>query len=252
MSMQPPQFQPYPASPQGGALNPNALRPVAGLRTASIVMLCVAAASGVLLPIIGFFSIFAQYANQLQDGTFTQDSAVSLGLQIFGWFLLAGAIALAADIVFWVFLWRMRVNAEAIAGPQSHRLSRGWTFWGWICPIVNFWFPYLIVVDIYRASTPDRSDDGGIVLRWWITPLISAGVFLLLSLARSIPLDLIAYVIAIAASITSFVWFIMIINRITAWQEARLQSVRSPYGQPSGPQYPQNPPQYPPQQGGWA
>lgn len=53
-----------------------------------------------------------------------------------GWMLAL----LAAGVVFIVWLWRARGNAELFCYGQ-HRRSRGWVIGGWFCPVVNFWFP---------------------------------------------------------------------------------------------------------------
>jgi hypothetical protein len=73
-----------------------------------------------------------------------------------GWAYLI--MLLAAAAVFLVWLWRARANAE-LRSPARHRRSRGWVIGAWICPVVNFWFPYQIVDDVYRASRPDNLPD---------------------------------------------------------------------------------------------
>src|ERR1700741_4905922 len=54
----------------------------------------------------------------------------------------------AAGVVFLVWLWRVRRNAENLS-PDGHRLARGWTTGGWLVPVVNLWFPFRIVEDIW-------------------------------------------------------------------------------------------------------
>src|SRR5690242_21013901 len=58
------------------------------------------------------------------------------------------------SILFVVWFRRARINAERHDYPQ--RRARGWTFWGWIVPIVNIWFPFQIMGDIWRAGLPAR------------------------------------------------------------------------------------------------
>jgi Domain of unknown function (DUF4328) len=73
-----------------------------------------------------------------------------------GWgYLIA---LLVAAVVFLVWLWRARTNAEVLC-DASHRRSRGWVIGGWICPVVNLWFPFQIVDDVHRASRPDNPRD---------------------------------------------------------------------------------------------
>lgn len=82
--------------------------------------------------------------------------------------LTAGVIELiaylGAGVVFLSWLWRARVNAERI-GTVPQRLSRGWTTGGWFCPVVNLWFPLVVVEDIWRASGTGRR--GPLVRVWW-------------------------------------------------------------------------------------
>ena len=84
---------------------------------------------------------------------------------------------LAAGVVFNVWLWRARGNAELFCYGQ-HRRGRGWVIGGWFCPVVNFWFPKQIVDDVIAASDPRtppllpdlrRIPRHGLVLAWWLT-----------------------------------------------------------------------------------
>ena len=84
---------------------------------------------------------------------------------------------LAAGVVFIVWLWRARGNAELFCYGQ-HRRGRGWVIGGWFCPVVNFWFPKQIVDDVIAASDPRtpplfpdlrRIPRHGLVLAWWLT-----------------------------------------------------------------------------------
>ena len=70
-------------------------------------------------------------------------------LAVRGWLL----VLLAAGVVFIVWLWRARDNAELFCSGQ-HRRGRGWVIGGWFCPVVNFWFPKQIVDDVIAASDP--------------------------------------------------------------------------------------------------
>lgn len=47
---------------------------------------------------------------------------------------------IAAGVMFLVWLFRVRNNAEAASALQ-HRHSKPWLVWGWILPLVNLWFP---------------------------------------------------------------------------------------------------------------
>jgi Domain of unknown function (DUF4328) len=62
-------------------------------------------------------------------------------------------LLLAAAAIFLIWLRRARVNTEEMAS-FPHRRARPWVVWGWICPVVNLWFPFQIVEDVYDASRP--------------------------------------------------------------------------------------------------
>jgi hypothetical protein len=90
---------------------------------------------------------------------------------------------LAAAVVFIVWLWRARGNAELFCSGR-HRRARGWVIGGWFCPVVNFWFPKQIVDDVIAASDPRtppllpdlrRIPRHGVVLAWWLI-LVATGV----------------------------------------------------------------------------
>ena len=87
------------------------------------------------------------------------------------------AVRVAACVVFIVWLWRARGNAELFCVGR-HRRGRGWLIGGWFCPVVNFWFPKQIVDDVIAASDPRtppllpdlrRIARHGLVLAWWLT-----------------------------------------------------------------------------------
>ena len=85
---------------------------------------------------------------------------------------------LGLGILFLVWFYRARINAERHGYPQ--RRARGWAFWGWIVPIVNFWFPFQIMGDIWRAGLPawQRSETAWLPALWWTCWLLSGlGIF---------------------------------------------------------------------------
>ena len=82
------------------------------------------------------------------------------------------------SILFVVWFYRARINAERHGYPQ--RRARGWAFWGWIVPIVNLWFPFQIMGDIWRAGLPAelRGETAWLPALWWTCWLLSElGIF---------------------------------------------------------------------------
>lgn len=83
---------------------------------------------------------------------------------------------LAAGVLFLVWLWQARENAELLTPNQRHRLSKGWVIGGWFCPAVQLWYPFVVVDDVWQGSQPAAvpgqlaSRGGrGILYGWWIS-----------------------------------------------------------------------------------
>jgi hypothetical protein len=88
-----------------------------------------------------------------------------------------------AVVPFLVWFYRARVNADGHGWPQ--RRSPAWAVAGWIIPVVNFWFPFQIMADIWRAGLPAeaRAKPATLPQLWWACWL----AFFLLSSVVGIP-----------------------------------------------------------------
>ena len=80
---------------------------------------------------------------------------------------LAAIVLLVAGVVFLLWLYRARVNAEMLA-VRPQRLGRGWTVGAWFVPLGNIVLPPLVVADVWRASSGRSS---GLVAAWWTAVL---------------------------------------------------------------------------------
>jgi hypothetical protein len=80
---------------------------------------------------------------------------------------VVGVVSAAAVVTFLVWFYRARVNADSSDWPQ--RLSPAWAVFGWLVPIVNFWFPFQIMTGIWRASLPAQERTKTAILPgiWW-------------------------------------------------------------------------------------
>jgi hypothetical protein len=86
----------------------------------------------------------------------------------------------AAGVVYVVWLYQVRRNAERFT-KAPHRRARNWLIWGWLCPILNLWFPKQIVDDIVAASLPQTDPHADelprrrlrVVQVWWISYVAS-------------------------------------------------------------------------------
>jgi hypothetical protein len=143
----------------------------------------------------------------------------------FGAGLTYGLAYLAAGIVFLVWLWRARRNAENLR-PDGHRLGRGWTIGGWFTPVVSFWFPFRIVEDIWHASHPDGVvAPSAPVRRWWFlwVATIVAGFWLRFASRGEPSVDMVRE-IAIVNTVTTVLQcaagalVLVVVRQITRWQ----------------------------------
>jgi Domain of unknown function (DUF4328) len=60
-----------------------------------------------------------------------------------------------AGTTFLVWLFQARRNAEVIGGVRQ-RWGTPWLVLGWVVPVVNLWIPRRIMIDIWKASEPER------------------------------------------------------------------------------------------------
>jgi hypothetical protein len=152
-------------------------RSVNGLGTAVSILICLVALAQAVLAASEWYTykVVKDYVEGPVKDPDRLDRAdeVVVVLAVGGWVLAL----LAAGVVFIVWLWRARGNAELFCYGQ-HRRGRGWVIGGWFCPVVNFWFPKQIVDDVIAASDPRtpplfpdlrRIPRHGLVLAWWLT-----------------------------------------------------------------------------------
>ena len=178
------QLPPAPAQPYGPrrALEPPSLRyahrsfrSVNGLGTAASILICIVVLARAVLAASDWYTykVVKDYVEGPVKDPDRLDRADQFWNLAVDGFLLA---LLAASVVFIVWLWRARGNAELFCYGQ-HRRGRGWVIGGWFCPVVNFWFPKQIVDDVIAASdprTPPLFPDlrqippHDLVLAWWL------------------------------------------------------------------------------------
>ncbi|MEU6980055.1 DUF4328 domain-containing protein [Streptomyces sp. NPDC046371] len=88
-----------------------------------------------------------------------------------------GLLLLATAVLFIVWMFRVRGNAEVWA-PDLQSRAKGWMIAGWVVPIVSLWFPRGLIADIWRASRPepygpDRRGEFVLINFWWLFFLVS-------------------------------------------------------------------------------
>jgi hypothetical protein len=215
------------------------IRRVGGLGTAVSVLVGVV----VVLDLVSTwttwnaYGLVRDYVNRVNEVAAADlDSADDTSSAV-GWGYTAAVVA--AGVVFVTWLWRARVNAEAIC-PAPHSRSRGWAVGSWICPVVNLRFPYVFVDDVYRASRPDnppdlydlRSVPGNRVLGlWWACWLggVIVSYLAVVTWRRAASIDTlrtaaVMETIASVAMVGAAVTIIMIVREISGWQDDRARA----------------------------
>ncbi|MFI7503899.1 DUF4328 domain-containing protein [Streptomyces sp. NPDC049687] len=126
-----------------------------------------------------------------------------------------------AIVLFLVWLARSRRNAQELS-PRASVPSRGWTIGAWFIPVVNFFVPRRIVLDIGRASSASwqQKRDTTLVNLWWAAWITHAVV--LVVGGRVAPGSMVFLVVAEALMIAAAVLLGLVIERITALQSAAL------------------------------
>lgn len=83
-------------------------------------------------------------------------------------------LTLLAGVVFIMWAYNARINAERLTPANEHRRSRVWVWLGWFVPIVNFWFPKQVIDDVWRASDPQQQGvplqqrvKATLTTQWW-------------------------------------------------------------------------------------
>jgi hypothetical protein len=135
-----------------------------------------------------------------------------------------GLVWIACGITFLTWFYRVRDNAEVFA-PGSQSKGRRWAFWGWMVPVVNFWFPRRIAVDAWVAST-QRLPDGSvpppsyrIINLWWAFWLLSSVTDYLPDAVDSVPLLALCAVVDVAAAVTAALF----VRQLTCRQDVLAQ-----------------------------
>ncbi|NUT47522.1 MAG: DUF4328 domain-containing protein [Saccharothrix sp.] len=139
--------------------------------------------------------------------------------------LVGSLVYIAAGVVFVVWSWRVRANADLVA-PYAHQHARHWTIWGWL-PIVSFWIPRRVVADVWQVSRPGHEFGRGQAdINWWWGLFLAYQVVDRITdrvLARSVTVDGIAtggvmLLVVAALSVAAAVLASNVVRRISGWQ----------------------------------
>jgi Domain of unknown function (DUF4328) len=87
--------------------------------------------------------------------------------------ILLGLSLLASAVAVIVWLYQARQNAAWSDRRQS--LTPAWAIWGWIVPVIFLWFPFMIMLGIWRAGQPEaeRAKPALLPAAWWACWLLA-------------------------------------------------------------------------------
>lgn len=201
-------------------------RPPDGLAVASVALAVLVAVVQVVSAVTAF-DARTRFQEVLSTGGSTADV-----LTTYDWVVMALApVLLATYVVTCLWLSAARANAVAISPRVPHARSQLWVWLGWWVPVVALWFPYQVVRDVQRASTPS-----GRTLAlgpWWTAWLVFLfGSRITSQLAGNDPemVDLLPgfeVVTAVAAVIGCGLWCRLVL-RITDQQDAAISAPPAP------------------------
>jgi hypothetical protein len=144
---------------------------------------------------VSTFSGIREYLRQVRDDVGTADQSLlqpsgfaRVG-QLFGFLTLAGTVLR--------IMWMAQAGKQAEARGRPLRRSAVLAAFGWIIPIVNFWWPYHAMRDVLG---PDRSKTHRASL-WWLAYLITTlgSIVALITAFFSTPVAWLMFVIVLAA-----------------------------------------------------
>jgi len=214
---------------------PGPVRPLRGLAVAAAVCIALSVfASGALS-----WTQWLEYrvAADFAAGTATLAEAYMADRLsgILRWVVAALTVLDAAVFLGW--LWRARLNAESLS-LSVHRLGRGWVVGAWICPIVNLWYPLIVLADIWKTSRPgptatlDLAKVRGsrLVTTWWVLSVLAGFVTFYATTKLLVPVtadDLYRgwrdYLIASGTRAIAAILLVFVIARITIWHSAHTE-----------------------------
>lgn len=128
------------------------LRSPHGLATAVTVLLSAVIATDLFSVLAGLYQYVLAGRDAVTQGELDRGDAVYAAaglLQILG--------LLATAVVFIIWFYRTRVNAEVFS-QAACGLGRGWAIGAWFVPIGNLWLPRRIAGEIWAASTQSPAD----------------------------------------------------------------------------------------------
>ncbi|MGD3112461.1 DUF4328 domain-containing protein [Streptomyces sp. YGL11-2] len=166
-------------------------------------------------------------------------SDVALADTLYG---TAGALqilgVIATGIVFLIWFYQVRVNAEALA-PGTCTTGKGWAIGSWFIPIGNYWLPFRVARQTWDASFQDAPEGSRhprtVLFAWWITWVASdalgvagARLYAKVEAPESLQVATRVEMVSDAINIAAAILAILVVRKLTLRQQAQAQSQRDP------------------------
>jgi hypothetical protein len=213
-------------------------RPLTGLAVATQVMLGLQLLATLwsLIPVLHQHSLIGRLRSDPTSVTVAEaervdNTVTALAATVFVLYLVTG-------IVWIIWFHRARTNVQAWS-PAVQRLGPGWAIGGWLCPVVNLWFPYMITRDILDGTQGRESDlrvarpSRPLLMTWW---LAYVAVFVVSLVERGDPnphtlddlttvanIELVSVVVRLVAG----VFAVLVVRQVTAAQKRRRSEARA-------------------------
>ena len=166
------EYPSFAAYPVPAAEDRPPLRQLRGIGFVAILFIGITAILDAVLT-VKCWNLYDLAVAYVQGEDVTEDDGIAAIQTLSVVLVITAVVLIVTGVVFLVWLWRARINAEILGGPDTQRRSRGWTIGAWFCPVVNFWYPYQILADIRRVSAGRRPASGMIVGWWWGLMVVS-------------------------------------------------------------------------------
>ena len=242
-----PVYPPYPPPPNIIFVSAHRrARLVAGLMMAFIC---------VNLMTIGYELFEINYYARMMEGVVSEEEEFFYALVAIGSGLLYLIVYISTAVLFLMWVHRAYKNLQPLGAPRVES-TPGWAVGYFFIPIVNLFYPYRIMRELWRKSDPEVQDPDhylalpqstpAILPLWWAAWLVSSFLDQLvfrLSMNNDAPSDLIWItklgILAGVINIVSAILATLVVVGIDKRQEARAQHFMMPQTPPPPPQFDQ-------------
>lgn len=222
----------YPPAGYGGYPHPVLpTKSLRGLAIATQILLAIqlVAAIALLFPVLHERSLIQRIKSDPLSVTLAEADRADNTVNALNGLVIV--LYIATGIVWIVWFYRARTNTDAWPSDYQRR-SAGWAIGGWFCPVVNFWFPYMLAKDIMDDTEADVNRGRAprpLLVVWWLG-FLALLVVALIQRGRGDPQtiddltgDATVNIVGVVVRILAIVPAFYVVRHITAAQAARAQ-----------------------------